>query len=81
MPLRQAMSENTHLGVLVACGYYDLVTAWAGQKYTAEHLGLDPSIRRNLTLAYYPSGHQLYTYLPALKSLRADVAAFMKAAR
>jgi carboxypeptidase C (cathepsin A) len=79
--LRQAMSQNTQLRVLVACGYYDLATAWAAQKHTVNHLGLDPSIRDHIRLVYYPSGHQLYTNPESLKALKADAEAFYRAAK
>jgi carboxypeptidase C (cathepsin A) len=40
-------------------------------------MGLDPSLRHNLTFVMYPAGHQIYTDPASLKKLRADVAAFV----
>jgi carboxypeptidase C (cathepsin A) len=76
--LRQAMSENKYLKVFIGSGYYDLDTPYFAAKYAVNHLGLDPSIRNNVTLAYYDAGHQMYTHLPSLKKLKADVVEFFK---
>ena len=37
---------------------------------------LDPEQRRNLTFAYYPSGHMVYLNPDALKAMRADLGRF-----
>ncbi len=76
--LRQAMSANTHLYVHMACGYYDLDTAYMSQRYTAEHLLLDKSIRDHLQITYYEGGHQLYTNLSALEDLTNDIRGFVQ---
>lgn len=78
--LHQAMSENKYLKVLIASGYYDLDTPYFASKYAANHLGLDPKLRKNLTLTFYEAGHQMYTHLPALKKLKTDVADFFREA-
>jgi carboxypeptidase C (cathepsin A) len=72
------MSENKYLKVFIGSGYYDLDTPYFAAKYAVNHLGLDPSIRNNVTLAYYDAGHQMYTHLPSLKKLKADVVEFFK---
>jgi carboxypeptidase C (cathepsin A) len=68
--LHQAMSENKCLKVLIASGYYDLDTPYFASKYAANHLGLDPKLRKNLMLTFYEAGHQMYTHLPALIKLK-----------
>jgi carboxypeptidase C (cathepsin A) len=78
--LHQAMSENKYLKVLIASGYYDLDTPYFASKYAANHLGLDPKLRKNLTLTFYEAGHQMYTHLPALKKLKTDVEDFFRKA-
>ena len=77
--LRQAMSQNPHLKVFVANGWYDLATPFGGSEYTFDHLGLDPSLRNNVQFGYYESGHMIYLHLPALKALKADLAKFYDA--
>ncbi len=47
--LRQAMSQEPHLKVLIANGYYDLATPFFATEYTVNHLGLDPSLSGHFT--------------------------------
>ena len=77
--LRQAMSQNPHLKVFVANGWYDLATPFGGSEYTFDHLGLDPSLRGNVQFGYYESGHMIYLHVPALKAMKADLAKFYDA--
>jgi carboxypeptidase C (cathepsin A) len=74
--LRQAMTQNPHLKVFVANGYYDLATPFYATEYTVDHMGLDPTLRKNVEFGYYESGHMIYLHLPALKALKADLARF-----
>ncbi len=78
--LRQALSANPRMKVLVAAGYYDLDTSYASQKYSVDHLLLDPAIRGNVRVTCYEAGHQVYTYLPALKELTRNAAEFYERA-
>jgi carboxypeptidase C (cathepsin A) len=75
--LRSAMSENQNLRVLFASGYYDLATPYFATEYTISHLGLDPSLKDNITHTHYECGHMMYIRHPDLVKLKADVAAFM----
>jgi carboxypeptidase C (cathepsin A) len=75
--LKSAMSENKYLKVLMASGWYDLDVAWASQLYELRQLELAPEIRNNIRLLFFPAGHQVYTYLPALEQLTAEAAAFL----
>jgi len=74
------MSENKYLKVFIGSGYYDLDTPYFAAKYAVNHLDLDPSLRNNVTLAYYDAGHQMYTNLPSLEKLKTDVANFFEKA-
>jgi carboxypeptidase C (cathepsin A) len=76
--LRSAMTKNRDLRVFVANGYYDLATPFAATDYTVAHLGLDPSLRANLTAAYYEAGHMMYVHKPSHEKLRRDLAAFLR---
>jgi carboxypeptidase C (cathepsin A) len=75
--LQAAMDKNRFLKVFVAGGYYDLTTPYLASAYTVNHLGLDPSLRPNITLAYFEAGHMLYTHTPSLARLKEQVTAFM----
>ena len=74
--LRQAMTENPHMLVLSANGYYDFATPFFETEYTLSHMGLDSSLRKNLRYTYYQSGHMIYMHDDALKTMKADLAKF-----
>ncbi|MEI7848314.1 MAG: peptidase S10 [Chloroflexota bacterium] len=76
--LRQAMSTNPHLKVFLASGYYDLATPYFASEYTFNHLGLDKSLRNNISMAYYEAGHMMYIHMPALEQLKQDLAEFIQ---
>ena len=78
--LRQAMSTNPHLKVFLASGYYDLATPYFASEYTFNHLGLDKSLRDNISMAYYEAGHMMYIHMPALEQLKQDLAEFIQKA-
>ena len=54
--LRNTMSRNPHMKVLVANGYYDLATPHFATEFTFSHLGLDPELRDNVQMEYYEAG-------------------------
>jgi len=78
--LGEAMARDPKLRVFAAAGRYDLTTPYLGQRYTFDHMGLDPALRRNLTFKVYEAGHQIYSDPEAIKQLYADVAAFVATA-
>jgi carboxypeptidase C (cathepsin A) len=64
----------------VAYGYYDLATPYFAAKYTLSHMNLDPSLRKNLTEAYYEAGHMMYIDVRELAKLKKDVQTFVAGA-
>ena len=78
--LRHAMSINPHLKVHVANGYYDLATPYFATQYTFNRLGLDESLRGNVTMSYYDAGHMMYIHLPSLAKLKDELARFIQSA-
>src|SRR2546421_12351875 len=76
--LRVAMTQNPFLHVFVAKGYYDLATPFFAADYTFDHLGLDPTLRGQLSGAYYEAGHMMYVHSASLAKLKADIAQFIK---
>jgi carboxypeptidase C (cathepsin A) len=78
--LRRAMTNNPWLKIFVANGYYDLATPHFATIYTFNHLGIDPSLHANISMAFYEAGHMMYTHLPSLVQLKADLADFVQAA-
>ena len=78
--LRKAMTQNQHLKVFVANGFYDLATPYLATRYTFTHLGIDPSLQRNISMGYYEAGHMMYIHIPSITQLRADLVAFVRSA-
>ncbi|MBP6209209.1 MAG: hypothetical protein KA473_07195 [Anaerolineales bacterium] len=76
--LRASMTLNKYLKVFVANGYYDLGTPYSATEYTFDHLGLDESLRGNISMGYYEAGHMMYIHMPSLKALKKDLAKFIR---
>jgi carboxypeptidase C (cathepsin A) len=74
--LRSAITANPDLKVFVASGLFDLVTTSLATRYTVDHLGLDPRLRGNVSISYYPAGHMMYMHEPSLRQLKSDLARF-----
>ena len=72
--LRDAMSQNPRLKVFSGNGYYDMATPFFGTDYLLAHLGIDPSVRKNITYGYYESGHMVYVDPTALGQFKNDLA-------
>ena len=78
--LVQAMIQNPNLKVFVGNGYYDLATPFFATEFTFNHLNLDPALRGNISMAYYPSGHMMYIQIPSLVQMKKDLDAFINSA-
>ena len=78
--LRRAMNSNPNLHVLVASGYYDVATPYFAGTYTITHLGLDASLRPNISQTFYECGHMMYIRHADLIKLREDVKGFVERA-
>jgi carboxypeptidase C (cathepsin A) len=77
--LRSAMTQQSNLKVLVVCGYYDVATPFNGIEQTVSHMSLEPSMRKNISFAYYESGHMVYIDRKAHDKLHKDVDDFINA--
>ena len=75
--LADALSDNTHLKIFVACGYHDLATPHLAIRYTINHIPVAPQLRSNFTFGFYDGGHMMYTNLGSLAALKADLAKWM----
>ena len=78
--LRQAMTENPHLKVFSANGYFDFATPFFETEYDLDHMGLDASLKKNISYGYYQSGHMIYLNVQALAEYKTDVAKFYDSA-
>jgi carboxypeptidase C (cathepsin A) len=77
--LASAMKQNPNLKVMVNGGYYDLATPYYEGWYEMHHLPIPPSLAKNITYHYYPSGHMVYAHQESLKELHDAVAGFIRA--
>ncbi len=79
--LRDAMSENPNLKVMIANGYYDLATPFFATEYTVSHMGLEPALSNHVNLTYCDAGHMLYTKKSCLEGLEKAMAEFYQRAQ
>ncbi len=79
-PMRQALTQNPAMHVLVGAGYYDLATPFFAAEYTVDHLDLDPTLRKNVSMYYCDAGHMLYMKKACLDSFHQAMVNLYKAA-
>lgn len=75
--LRKAMRMNAHLKVFVASGYYDLATPHFATDYTFNHLNVDATRMKDVTMRYYEAGHMMYIHEPSLAAIAKDLRQFV----
>ena len=78
--LREAMTRNPNLQVLMAAGVYDLATPFFDTFFTRDHLGLPQELRGNVQIELYQAGHMMYIRKADHQKLKKDVTAFIKKA-
>ncbi len=79
--LAVAMKQNPNLKVQLNGGYYDLATPYFAAVYELRQLPIQSSLQGNIEMHFYTSGHMVYAHEPDLKSLHANVAAFIEKTR
>jgi len=72
--LANAMRRNEKMKVMVANGYYDLITPFFDAEFTFSRNGI-PSDR--VTLTYYEGGHMMYNHQPSFEKLAKDIREFL----
>lgn len=75
--LREVVTRNSELKVFVASGIYDLATPFYATDYTFNHLGLDPSLKKQITMHEYNAGHMIYVDRPSLIKLKEELTDWM----
>ncbi len=78
--LSVAMKYNPRLKVMLNAGYYDLATPYFEGVYELNQLQIPDSLRSNIEMKFYESGHMVYANEPSLKALHANVADFIRRA-
>ncbi len=76
--LAMAMKTHPDLKVMLNGGYYDLATPFFAALYEMRHLPIPASLQKNISYAWYPSGHMVYVHPEALKQLHDNVARFIQ---
>lgn len=76
--LATAMKTHPDLKVMLNGGYYDLATPYFAALYEMRHLPIPPTLQKNISYAWYPSGHMVYVHPEALKQLHDNVARFIQ---
>ena len=78
--LRKSISNHQVLKVHVANGYFDFATPYTATAYTFGHMGLDKSLRDNISMSYYEAGHMMYIHLPSIQRLKTNLSEFIQGA-
>jgi carboxypeptidase C (cathepsin A) len=76
--LAKALKNNSKLRVLFCLGYRDLAVPMDSTLYSIDHLHIPESLRSNLTVQYYESGHMMYLNQPDAEKLRKDIVEFIR---
>lgn len=72
--LGAAMRRNTEMKVLVASGYYDLITPFFDAEYTFTRNSI---VSKRVEMTYYEGGHMMYTHEPDFIKLTNDIRSFL----
>jgi carboxypeptidase C (cathepsin A) len=75
--LRNALTKNPYMKVMVAAGYFDLATPYHAVEYTFTHMGLNPEMRKRISWQYYQAGHMLYIDSDSHAKLKHDFSEFV----
>ncbi|PCE64346.1 S10 family peptidase [Sediminicola luteus] len=73
--LGETMRRNTQMKVLVASGYYDLITPFFDAEYTFNRNGI---VKERVSMTYYEGGHMMYTHEPDFIKLADDIRMFLE---
>jgi carboxypeptidase C (cathepsin A) len=75
--LAVAMKQNPKLQVQMNAGYFDLATPFFAAVYELQQLPIQDSLRGNIEMNFYTSGHMVYAHEPDLKALHDNVVRFI----
>lgn len=75
--LARALKDNPRLRVLFCCGWRDLAVPPDSALYSIAHLPIPDSLRKNIAVEYYESGHMMYLDQTDAEKLRRDIVKFI----
>ena len=78
LDLASAMKYDPLLKVRMFGGFYDLSTPYYTAVYEMQHLPIPASLQKNISYAFYPSGHMVYVHEPSHKKLHDDAVDFIR---
>lgn len=78
--LKQAMSINSRMRVMIVHGVFDLVTPYFASEVAIEQMALDPAIKENIALKVYHGGHMPYLHQRSREALYKDAVRFYRQA-
>jgi carboxypeptidase C (cathepsin A) len=78
--LRQAMTQNPYLHVMILEGYYDGACDYFSAQHTISHLDPSGGLNARFHFAFYESGHMMYLKNSALAKAKQDIVEFMQQA-
>ena len=78
--LRNAMTKNPYMKVMIGAAYFDMATPYYAVEYTFNHMGLHPEMHKNITWDFYQSGHMLYIDSEQHQKLKHDFSEFLSSA-
>ncbi|QCX01907.1 peptidase S10 [Aggregatimonas sangjinii] len=72
--LGETMRRNPAMKVMVASGYYDLITPFFDAEFT---FARNDIVTERVKMTYYEAGHMMYTHQPDFVKLSKDIRAFL----
>jgi carboxypeptidase C (cathepsin A) len=72
--LSETMRRNTEMNVMVASGYYDLITPFFDAEYTFSRHGIEAE---KIKMTYYEAGHMMYLHEPDFIKMSQDIRDFL----
>jgi carboxypeptidase C (cathepsin A) len=72
--MANALRINKDLRVLIANGYYDLITPFYDAEFTFSRFGILPE---RVTMTYHEAGHMMYLHEAEFNKLNAEVRKFI----
>ncbi len=75
--LASAMIYNPKMKVMLNLGYFDLATPYFEGVYEMHHLPMPVSLQKNISYAFYESGHMVYLHPESHKKLHDNVVRFI----
>ena len=76
--LASAMKTNPNLRVLVCQGLRDLAVPPDAMRFSLDHMPIPDSLRKNITLSTFDSGHMMYLLDKDAAKLREDIVGWLK---